>query len=191
MLTSCNFTHTLNFLFLLLSHTLDLRKRFLVSCGFNISETSHCWWFLLCPLLTCKLRVTVSEHPPIVMTHSTPWTVIGALAFTSLQCQRLRRVKCVRCHGNAFPPLKVIVIYFQLAMSLTLWTHWWRNGLQLSNHGPLSLCITSTTLPNTCSITLGPWMSVRLKNDSFALRVLCAQTNANKAARIFSFKCVI
>ena len=152
---------------------LGLRKRFPVSCEFNVSETSNSWCFLLCPLLTCKLRVTMNEHPPMAKTHHAPWTVLRALAFKSQQWQRLRIVKYVCCHGNAFPPLKRIVIYFQLAMSLTLWTQRWLNGLQLSNHGQLSLCITSTTFPNSCSITLGPWMSVCLKNDSFTLRALC------------------
>jgi len=66
-------------------------------------------------------------------------------------------------HGNAFLALKLIVIYFQLAMSLTLWTCRCWNGVRLSNYGPLSLCIASTTFLNTCSITLSSWMWVCLK----------------------------
>lgn len=91
-------------------------------------------------------------------------------------------------HSNAFLALKQIVIYFQLAMSLTLGTYRCWNGVHLCNYGPLSLCITSTTFPNTCSITLSPWMWVCLKRWLIYFKAILRFNmtgDADEAPRLF------
>ena len=174
------------------------RTRLPFGCDSNTADTSFSWWFLRCLSLTRKSRVTVSEHPPMATTLRTPRKALRTSSITSQQWQWVRRVRCVSPvagrHGNGFLAFKLIVIYFHLAMSLTLWTYRCWNGLQLSNYGPLSLCIASTTFPNTCSITLGPWMWVCLKrwliyfNGTLRLNM---RGDADEAPRFIPFKCFI
>jgi len=106
------------------------RKRLPFSCDINTIETSFPWRFLHCPLLTRKPRVTVSEHPPMATTHHTPRTALRTLTLRHSNDSGYAESDVCR-HGNAFLALKLIVIYFQLAMSLTLWTYRCWNGVQL------------------------------------------------------------
>lgn len=127
MLTTCYFTITLNVLFELLSHvrsskTLPLAAslillKLLYPGGFYVVLCSHA--SLVLQWVSSHLwrrRILHYERrfEPWFLRHSND----SGYADSNV-CR----------HGNAFLTLKLIVIYFQLAMSLTLWTHRCWNGL--------------------------------------------------------------